>query len=522
VNAVLSTPAPRRLLVWLRAVTICALCALLAAKALWLAAIFDRPMELTYCASANAYVARRVQQGKPLYDDWRKPPHVLALYGPVLYLPVAYMARVMGADNQGIYRIARWISLLATMGTAAIILWKVGGRSRVSRPFAVMAGLIFLTCDGILIRFDFSFRPDAAACFFTMLGLALVDRSDRPTSLYGSIPLFLLAFLYKQSTIVGPLAVVIYLLVSSRKPRAILYAIVSAAVFATCHGLLEFLTAGCYSLNTIVALKGHTTLANIPSLLSGFSAHAVVPLAGALYVLRLEVSDRKWQLFTVAFAVSVVVAAASTYRDGSDANYYIPSLALACVVCGRGLCRWWRQSTESPAAGSALTLLLMLATIRYAPEGALRLADLPTRWQWFSDRHVEHAKTRDSLRKVVHFLNSAPGPVLSYYGDVALYCPNSLIVDTLIFTGMADVGVFDDRKIINEIRQKRIAAVVLDRNAVEGTYQSTDSFSRRWKQAMSGRYQLHMETDWAVVYVPQVDSGAANAGGTSRAAGDRN
>jgi len=472
-------------------------------KGLTTATLLDHPEEITWGASASAYLANRVKQGGVLYGDWRQRPHVVAWYGPALYLPVAYLGRWTGADIHGLFMIGRWISLLATLGTGGLILWILRARWEAPLALAGMMALIFLTADDIFWRFDMTFRPDAPACFLTMLGLVLLVRSDRPLTLYGSVFVFLLAFLYKQSVVSGPVAAAIWLALSGHRHRALAYALVSAVVFLGSVGLLGVWTGGLYFLNVIDGLKGNATFRNVPHLLSQAAETAVIPMGMALGVIVLEWFHRKWSVDTMLFAVSSVVALVTTYRDGPGPYYYMVPLAVGCVLCGRQLGSWWRERSVVSATGIALVVVLAMLSVRYVPRSILRLVELPGHWRSFCQRQETHRQRAEALRNLVNYLKGLPGPVLSQFNEVTLYCPNSILIDTLTLTSMADVGAFDDRPLIEEIRRGKVAAIVLNPRRAPA-YQSTDQFSRRWLRAMGQTYrQVQIPgLEWAQIYRP--------------------
>jgi hypothetical protein len=171
-------PSSRPLQRGLFGVTLGALAVLLAAKLLWLATIFWKPGEMTYPAGANTAIARRVQLGGALYADWRKRPHMLSVYGPAFYLPVALIGRILQADPHGLDMIARTISLLTAVGTAVLIGIMVRtDRTGPAGP-AILMACVFCVADGVLTGSEMAFRPDSPTCFFTLLGLFLASRRD--------------------------------------------------------------------------------------------------------------------------------------------------------------------------------------------------------------------------------------------------------------------------------------------------------------------------------------------------------
>ncbi len=484
-----------------------ALAILLIVKALILMTFLAKPGEQTAPAAANAYVARRVQQGGALYADWRQRPHVPSWYGPALYLPVAYLGRWMGSDVQGLYMIGRWISLVATLGTAGLIVW-MGRRDRsVPASLCTMMAVVFFISDEVFARFDMSFRADAPACFFTILGLSLWVCLKGKIPRYGSAAAFLVAFLYKQSSVIGPASVVLWLWLNGRRKDALTHAAITGGAIVGAWGFLELITHGQYSLNTVQALKGNTTLRAIPFMFFEIVRPSIVPMTLAVYATVVEWSRRQWNLLTIALVLSVVLTAASTYRDGSSVNYYMPSLAIACALAAGQLGQWWQalsadRSSRTAGIGAALCVLaLSLGILRYVPEACMRLVEMPVRAQMFQQRDQQQKAFADLIRNLSAYLNGLHGPVLCQFNDMVLHCPRSVLVDTCTFTSMADVGAFDDRPLIEDIRQGRIEAIVIDRKAPR-MYQSTEFFSRRWYQAMDRRYELVYQNDTVEIFRP--------------------
>ncbi len=480
-----------------------ALAVLLVGKILNTATLFEQPSELSYPATANVYAARRVQQGGVLYGDWRERPHVMTWYSPALYLPVACLGRWIRADTHGLFMIGRSISLLSMLGTTGLIICLLKYHYGSSWALSTVAGLSFFLADGIFVRFDISYRPDAPKCFLTLLGLVVLTRSDRWPYLFGSIVLFLMAFMYKQSSIDGPVAAASWLWLRGSRRQSLTYGVLIAVLFVGISLSLNAVTHGLYFLNTVTALKGNTTLFNIPHLLSRVAEVAVFPLTVAVFGAIVDCTRRNWDLISVAFAASLPITIAQTYRDGSNVYYYMPVLALACLLCGRQMGRWWRDRMNAGVA-PVLSLTMVLALVRYVPEAATGLATLPKRWDSFTQRGEAHQRRAENLRRLADYLNGFSGPVLCQINEMGLYCPRSILIDTYTLTSMADFGVFDDKPLIEEIRRGDLAAIVLNPQLAAATWQSTDMLSRRWREAMSQRYHRVRVPglEWAEIYRP--------------------
>lgn len=478
--------APRALWAWTGLLVVAALSVLLGTKILRTATLFGQPTELTWPEAANVFLARRVEHGGPLYGDWRQRPQVAAWYGPLLYLPVAYLGRWTGADEWGLFILGRGFSLLYTVGTALLIVALLVKRRIAPRVVAVLMGLVFITSDTVFFRHDFSFRADAPACFWTVLGCALVVSSTRRPLLYGSLMPFLLAFLCKQSSIAGPISAALWL--AGRRREAIRYAAIIGGLILGAVAILEAGTGRLYLLNNVDALRGNTTLSLMPFFLLKATTEAAVPLDVAIFVVVVRWVRRTWDPVTVFFAVSFALAVAGTYRDGAWLPYYMPPLAIGCVLCGEQLGEWWRDRLTLRPAALAVHLTLCVMLVRYVPSAASGLIELPEQWRAFRQRQEMHLQMAESQHRLADYLNRLSGPILSQINDLGLYCRNSVMIDTFTFTSMADVKVFDDSALVEQIRSGAIAAIVLDPKSPE-RFQSTDCFSRRWRAAMEARYR---------------------------------
>lgn len=362
----------RRLHTRLALLVIIALLILLVAKILATATLFAYPGEVSWTSAMNVYVARRVMDGGEIYADWRERPHVVALYGPLLYAVPAYVGRVIGADEERLFLIGRWISLMSAVGTAGLIVCVLRARLSVNLMIAGAMGLLFFTTDSVLFQFDMTFRADAPRCFFLMLGLTMAVGGGRTPALLASLIAFLIAFLYKQSAIAGPISVVLLLWLSGRRKGAVYYGLLCAVCFGGVVALLEAITDGRFLLNTLVGLKGNTTLHNIPSLLAKVSGGLLLPATVALFAVAEAWFRWEWNLVTILFPVTLILAAVSTYRDGAGPGYYIVPLATACVACGWQLDQWFQNRASSPAASAALTVTLLAAAVTYVPKKAVR------------------------------------------------------------------------------------------------------------------------------------------------------
>ncbi len=444
---------------------------------------FNCPLELTYPNSVMIYHARDVQHGRPIYSDWRKPPHVLALYGPLSYLVPGLLGRWLAADEWGLYRIGRGLALLYTTGTL-VILALLLHRQKVPSLLMLLCLLLFITSE-VAWPTCMLPRPDAAELMLVLLGLALFVTLEHTPWRYIALAAFVTAFLFKQSAFIGPLAIGLYLLLNRRVKHLVLWGVLTLIGYGGAFFVVNQLTSGLYHLNNFAALRANVTWANLHSVVGQWvlAPCAILPALALAAILR-RFQARQFDLFSLYFILSFGIGAAATIRDGSAANYFLKPLAVATLIVGPELTRWLRGPTERRETG---VLALSAVIVLLLPKVGKALVEWPDLAQEVVMRDSYHRIQYETCRALADELNALNGPILCQYDPVNLWCRNPLLLDTLTFAGLADQGAFDDRHIVEMIRRRELAAIVLqfpaDRRPVP-RYQSTDSFRTKWADAL--------------------------------------
>jgi hypothetical protein len=133
----------------------------------------------------------------------------------------------------------------------------------------------------------------------------------------------------------------------------------------------------------------------------------------------------------------------------------------------------------------------------------LTASALPAEWNAFATRIEKHRREALFYRDLAAYLEALPGPVLCQLGDVGLRCSNSILMDTFYFSSMADAGAFDDTTLIDEIRNGRLAAIVMQSKRL-ARLGSTWSINLRWIDASADRYRrIHVpHLKRAAIFLP--------------------
>jgi hypothetical protein len=466
---------------------------------------FSLPRELTFPNSVMVYNAREYQHGRPIYRDYRQAPHVMAPYGPLSYALPGTIGRLTDADERGLFAIGRWMSLLGTLGTLALVAALLRRHARTPRIVAGLMALVFLTAP-ILWPVCIAFRPDPVEMLCVVAGLALFLAFEHSPARYLAVGAFLAAFLFKQSALAGPAAVVLYLVARRRLGDAGRFALASAAAVGTAVLAMNVATGGLFHLNTVIGLRGNTTLGNLVTVaLQATAVRSLVPFALATVGVVRRWTAGQVDLWTVFFATSLLVASAGTIRDGSAVNYFLEPLAVACIIGGEELARWLgRDDTGTSRPGNAAVAALAFAALAFLPLAVQAAPTVGPLLAGIRTRAARDAAEQDFNVRMAHELDALGGPALSQYNPVTLLARDVVMMDTLIFSSLADQGIFDDRPLIDMIRSGRLAALVLLFPLSDETprYQSTAWVREAWLQAARDAGYRERRVGLLYVYTP--------------------
>jgi hypothetical protein len=505
-------------------------------RLLKIATNFSKPSELSYPNSVTVRIVRGMKQGEPIYRDFRESPHIHTTYGPLFYEAPALFARLTDADEVGIFEIGRSLSLAATLGSLAImglLLRRHGAGVAITLlvlgVYAFAAELTWPTSLG--------FRPDPDETLFTLAGLALLSLGYRSRWRYLAPLFFLTAFLFKQSALIGPIAGTIYLYAQGLHRPAALFALITVSLYAGTLTAINVATHGLYLLNNFGGMHCNFTWTN-PFVIIGsvIGGNYPIVISAFLAVLMAAVS-RDFDVLVVFVCLHAIFVTATTLRDGSAGNYFLPTLAVGCVLGGRVLSdllagRWPAHTRGESAVRTASTVspndraevagrgLQIAAAACLVSIGVFCLgrigvefADFPTVWRDFQARTQRHEEELTYLRDIAGRLDALGGPILSQYDPINLYAQHSIMADLLVFSCFADNGVFDDQPIIDMIKRQEFAAIVLrfpaSENVTSPRYQSTAWFRDQWLDALKASQYSEWLAGEVYIYTParQFDGG---------------
>ncbi len=245
----------------LLAVALAVLALLAVARGAHVIVNFSMPSELTYPNSVGVRVVRDFESGGPIYRDFRQSPHVVALYGPLFYVVPGMLAKLVDADEVAIHCIGRGMALAASAGLLILIVLMLRGAG-VGWPIAALMALLYATTS-VMWPVGMAFRPDAPESFFVVLGFFVYLRLGRTRWLPVAIVPFVVAFLFKQSAVIGPVAVVAHLVSERRRGDGLRFGGAAVAGYLAAFGAVNLLTGGSYFHNAYDGLRLNVTWSNL-------------------------------------------------------------------------------------------------------------------------------------------------------------------------------------------------------------------------------------------------------------------
>jgi hypothetical protein len=446
--------------------------------------------------------ALRVAHSQPLFLDIRKGPYVTAMYGPLIYLMLGGVVKVLGLETQGAYLAGRLLSLAAAFACAGMIsaLCRKFGADRFG---AWVAGGLFLASP-IILPVAYSTRSDVPALALALLGVTLfVHWMDSPRCYLAILPLVAAAFT-KQTTLAATLAIGLFLLLEGRIVRAVL---IVSGVLASCAGILILLnrvTHGLATLNLLV-VPGASPL-NLSSrplgALAGFLGSAALPLILAAPAIAMLIGGDRRLLFPLCYFLTALgVAMAGSTKLGSDTYYFMEPLAAALVLAGAGLSVLMAGRERPEEAFSAVLAGLFAVGIASSSGQAARMAEF------------SYAPNDE----VIRLASQTPGDVLIEDENVALKCGKPLtIMDPFAFAYMEKRARWDAGPLNRRILAQDFGAIIL-RSPLEhpSHYQGEIYWAPTTLQAMERAYRMDEKVDGYFIYRPRKEITSVLAGGSS-------
>ena len=318
--------------------------------------------------SSQVQIVLWASQSGHVYTDPSQPPYTPALYGPLFYetmLTLARLGRFSRFDD--LLFAGRLLVFLCFLGIPVLTyLWC--RRSGLSIALAALSSALLLSHPEF-VRWGASFRPDVLGILLSLLAFYLVSRQEVPSlrSVIGAGVCVSLAWLFKQTFIAAPAAILIWLGLEHRF-RQIVTFLITAAVPVV-------LLLGALSLHGEPVGEQFFLLRHLPFSLP--SALGVVvdalfdyPAGGLEIALALLWLPRAWheppsrkRLLALYFVLASITALGALLQIGSYRNHLLEGWVLCAILVPFGLQRMMETWQDVPQLFRAVVLLMILVIL---------------------------------------------------------------------------------------------------------------------------------------------------------------
>lgn len=353
----------------------------------WLGLLMPIPIDLTFPEGAVVSRAFDATQGLPVYQDWRQWPHAFAPYGPLTYYPVGWAARLIEhATPRDIYDLGRSQSMICILALCVILTW-MSRRVGMPRVWWLIPAALLLSWDHPL-SFIVSYRPDAPAVMFSLLGLALMLGGPPTRRRMAAVFLALSLSMWFKMLAWGMIATAIWWVWRERGWKR---TIAPMAVFGGANLLLatalNFALGGRLFLNLIDSLDNgvdftnwvrfYLNLFNLDAeelKLDPFPIPKLILITGVAYAIRRLVKGGARQPKGPLWVGMVATWTSATLlglKEGADINYYVETFAVASMVAASFAHALWaggvsfRPRRREVLVGGVVLLVLFLSLLSY-------------------------------------------------------------------------------------------------------------------------------------------------------------
>ena len=471
-------------------------------------AVFTLHRDLIYPESAGIELARWTARDGRVFPHFQHSPYTPAIYGPLFYLALAAVEKLLRGHFFSLLLAARGASLAAFYGLAALVY--VFSRRRGHGFFAALLAALALLAASDFSAWMVSARPDLPALFFTIFGLLLAagisartaaaadvaKRDDRrwPLVLAGSC--CAAAWLLKQSFAAAPLAALIWLLRRGRRRDAGWFLAACAALPALF--LTTLILRGEPALHELLLLRHslmqprqglHILLAHLAR--PGNLALFILGALGALHVAfgRREpaLNAARGQLLMIYFLLAWTLPVWPLMQCGGGANYLLEGWTACALLAPDGLA----ALTHAWAKIAPRSRMLILALLVYYTGWIL----LP---RYRRPSYLQYMRNYGNLRPLRRWRVFSSDAYLTVHGR------RPELLDPDLAHILSLTGHFDDAPIVARLRRQSYGLLFLGNwHGALPAYRGISYYSRAEIRAIRRHYSMLCATKGITVWLPR-------------------
>ena len=373
--------------------------------------------------------------GGKIYHGINSPPYSFAAYTPIYYAVIALPMKLTGLN----FIPAKLITLLFSLsiGWAFVHLCRLWHRSPRD---GIWTATLCLLVPAVLYNVIRS-HPQMMAMSLTTWSLVFFLRNRWFPTLIISPLLAVLAFYTKQSEIVLPLAMILYLAVRNRR-WLLPYAAVGTIACLTPMIWLQHATNGYFLFDVfrLAELSFHPW--KIGDVFIGWILPIVFFLAFAMMTMWHRFRERTWEPIDYFLACLIPITLVSLGRAGSHSQYVVEMVIVVFLYLLR--------TTGLPDIKGKDLLVVVQVLVLICHSFVYVFLDAGP-WGLASIRASE---------KIYPMISGAPGPILSKQGSFALFSRGSIYIQLFHFVGLWNIGLWDQSPLLRDINDRKFPWII--------------------------------------------------------------
>lgn len=397
--------------------------------------------QIEYSEGFMLYLGRLFTTGHFSWTLSSTPPFNVAFYTP-------FGTYVLGIVNQifGETLVAgRVLNLCYTVGCLSMVYLIVKQQTKDTLVSLIAAALPM--CAVTMIAWSFFIRVDLLAIFLELAGVYVVLRTQNSYKVLWAIPLFLLAFYTKQSSVAGAAATCLYLITrkgQEQKEIGWSFVAVFGCLFLTSIAAFQILTNGEF-IKEILLYQRTVPAFQYPMNIILTVVVSLTLYLPATFMAGIFIKDN-FKHYLSIFALSALLFNSFTLaHPGGNINYLFETIFAVCILAGLWLANADivdKSLNVIITAGIFILVLFVLGVTGLMGEA-------------FPDKtYIQQ------YHQGVGIISDATYPILTENAGMVLDAKQVPYYEPFVFNNLAKLGYFDEKILLKDLDTHRIQYVV--------------------------------------------------------------
>ncbi len=425
------------------------------------------PFEAYHLESKMVHLAWRVQHGLDLYPPWLQgPPYVANFFGPIYFLVVGWIGRLVEADLWRLSSIGRLVTLAAVAGGSLLVAhgaWRRHGGGATASALTLSLGA------APMFGFASMTRPDALADALGLSGFLIGLAQPRAASIAAGIVLAAAA-LTKQPAGVYAIAALGALVLQRRATSAAWLGATAATAVAAAIAVTTVAAGPGFARGLVAEADTGWTIGDWTGVLwrLWMTSPDLLVFAGLGLIIwtRRASRDRPLAILCIVVLAAGVVTSG---KKGAELNYFlalrnVEAFAVASLLAVR----------RAPDVSRWILPAMLIAAVSLVPS----LWHAAAQARYLQAKHADDQGLRTLAREYVELYALASDPsvrVLTDNGAVDIrQGERALFGDPWLFRVLAEEGRIDVSPVVKRVEAGTYDWIVTSRDLADPSYRTYD------------------------------------------------